>query len=72
MCVCVYAVYGLCCVGYRRLLSVCTDGGSVFFIYLFLGGGWGGVGNAEEKGKESRGKEGCISDAAMPRSRGQQ
>ena len=35
------------------------------------GGGGGGVGGGGGEAEE-KGKEGCVSDAAMPRSRGQQ
>ena len=37
------------------------------------GGGGGGRGGGRRGGEaEEKGKEGCVSDAAMPRSRGQQ
>lgn len=71
MCVCsVQSV--LCMVGYRGCCHSAQMVG-VFFIYFF-----GGeceemkVGGVQRK-RERRGEEeGCVSDAAMPRSRGQQ
>lgn len=80
-CVCVYAVYALCCaVGYRGCCQSAQMVG-VFFIYLFIFF-WergveemrrgGGRSRGKGKGELRQGEEGCVSDAAMPRSRGQQ
>lgn len=73
VCVCVCSVQSvLCMVGYRGCCHSAQMVG-VFFIY-FLGEceemrrGGGGQRKRERRSEE----EGCVSDAAMPRSHGQQ